>query len=111
VHRRLFNPWSIAFLPDGRILAIETSGGLRLLDTAGRPQWYITGLPIFSKRAQQPLDVVPDKDFARTRIIFFLYRVPPKEAGDIGTREEDFRFITLKSKWSAAAGCRPMTRA
>jgi glucose/arabinose dehydrogenase len=87
----LFNPWSIAFLPDGRMLASETSRGLRLLDTDGRPQWYITGLPIdFSKRAQQLLDVVPDKDFARTRIIFFLYRVPPKEAGDVGTREEDF---------------------
>src|SRR5688572_32510885 len=40
-------------------------------------------------RFQQLLDVVPDKDFARTRTIFFLYRVPPKEAGDIGTREED----------------------
>jgi aldose sugar dehydrogenase len=87
----LANPWSIAFLPDGRLLASETNRGLRLFDKGGRPLWYITGLPLdFSKRAQQLLDVVPDKDFARTRILFFLYRVPPKEAGDIGTREEDF---------------------
>ena len=87
----LFSPWSFAFLPDGRILVSETSRGLRLLGKDGRPQWYIEGLPIdFSKRAQQLLDVVPDKDFARSRIIFFLYRVPPKEAGDIGRREEDF---------------------
>ena len=51
----------------------------------------MSGLPIdFSKRAQQLLDVVPDKDFARTRTLFFLYRVPPKEAGDIGKSEEDF---------------------
>jgi glucose/arabinose dehydrogenase len=84
------SPWSIAFLPDRRLLVSETNRGLRLLEKDGHALWYITGLPIdFSKRAQQLLDVVPDKDFARTRILFFLYRVPPKEAGDIGTREED----------------------
>jgi glucose/arabinose dehydrogenase len=86
----LFSPWSFAFLPDGRILVSETNRGLRLLGKDGRPQWYITGLPIdFTKRAQQLLDIVPDKDFARTRVLYFLYRVPPKEAGDVGTREED----------------------
>ena len=86
----LFGPWSFAFLPDGRILVSETNKGLRLLAKDGKPIRYIQGLPIdFTKRAQQLLDVVPDKDFARTRTIFFLYRVPPKEAGDIGTREED----------------------
>ena len=86
----LFGPWSFAFLPDGRILVSETNRGLRLLAKDGKPIRYIQGLPIdFTKRAQQLLDVVPDKDFARTRTIFFLYRVPPKEAGDIGTREED----------------------
>jgi glucose/arabinose dehydrogenase len=86
----LFSPWSFAFLPDGRILVSETNKGLRLLSKEGKPIRYIEGLPIdFTKRAQQLLDVVPDKDFARTRTIFFLYRVPPKEAGDIGTREED----------------------
>ena len=85
------NPWSIAFLPDGRLLVSEMNKGLRLLDRNGKPLWYISGLPIdFSKRAQQLLDIVPDKDFARTRVLFFLYRVPPKEAGDIGAREEDF---------------------
>jgi glucose/arabinose dehydrogenase len=84
-------PWSLAFLPDGRLLVSETNRGLRLFDKSGKPLWYISGLPLdFSKRAQQLLDIVPDKDFARTRTLFFLYRVPPKEAGDIGTREEDF---------------------
>ena len=85
------NPWSIAFLPDGRLLVSEMNKGLRLLDKNGKSLWYISGLPLdFSKRGQQMLDIVPDKDFARTRTLFFLYRVPPKEAGDVGKSEEDF---------------------
>jgi len=87
----LFSPWSFNFLPDGRIIVSETNKGWRIIEKDGRKGDYIAGLPLdFTKRAQQVLDVVPDHDFARTRVIFFLYRVPPKEAGDIGTREEDF---------------------
>ena len=84
------SPWSFSFLPDGRILLSETSKGLRIVEKNGRLGEHISGLPIdFSKRAQQLLDVIPDRDFARNRVIYFLYRVPPKEAGDIGTSEED----------------------
>ena len=57
------NPWSIAFLPDGRLLVSEMNKGLKLLDKNGKSLWYIGGLPLdFTKRAQQLLDVVPDKD-------------------------------------------------
>src|SRR4029453_12262393 len=74
------SPWSFSFLPDGRILVSETSRGLRIVDKSGRLGEHISGLPIdFSKRAQQLLDVLPDRDFARNRTIYFLYRVPPKE--------------------------------
>ena len=87
----LFSPWGFSFLPDGRILVSETGKGLRLLDKNGRGGEYIAGLPIdFSKRGQQLLDAIPDKDFTNSRVIYFLYRVPPPEAGDIGRREEDF---------------------
>ena len=87
----LFSPWSFSFLPDGRILVSETARGLRIVDKNGRVGEYISGLPLdFSKRAQQLLDSIPDKDFASNRVIYFLYRVPPKEAGDIGKSEEDF---------------------
>jgi glucose/arabinose dehydrogenase len=87
----LFSPWSFSFLPDGRMLVSEMNKGLRIVGKDGRPGEYISGLPLdFTKRAQQLLDSFPDKDFTRTRTIFFLYRVPPKEAGDVGRREEDF---------------------
>jgi aldose sugar dehydrogenase len=80
----LFSPWSFSFLPDGRMLVSETARGLRIVDKNGRLGEYISGLPIdFSKRAQQLLDSIPDKDFASNRVIYFLYRVPPREAGDV----------------------------
>ena len=87
----LFSPWAFSFLPDGRILVSEMNKGLRIVDKDGRASHYVSGLPIdFTRRAQQLMDVIPDKDFPRTRVLYFLYRVPPPEAGDIGRREEDF---------------------
>lgn len=88
----LDRPWSLAMLPDGRMMVAETARGIRIIErdgTAGAP--ISEGLPIdFSKRAQQLLDTIPDRDFASNRTIYFLYRVPPPEAGDIGDSEEDF---------------------
>jgi glucose/arabinose dehydrogenase len=87
----LRRPWSFSVLSGGRFLVSETSRGLRIVEKDGRLGELIAGLPIdFSKRAQQLLDSIPDKDFDQNRVIYFLYRVPPPEAGDIGTREEDF---------------------
>jgi glucose/arabinose dehydrogenase len=79
-------------LPDGRMMVAETGRGIRIIERDGKAGPPITqGLPIdFSKRAQQLLDTIPDRDFARNRVIYFLYRVPPPEAGDIGAGEEDF---------------------
>ena len=69
----LFSPWGFSFLPDGRILVAESNRGLRIVDKDGRKSDYVSGLPIdFTKRAQQLLDTIPDKDFARNRTIYFL---------------------------------------
>src|SRR5262245_45242632 len=88
---RLERPWPIAVLPDGRRPVSEPTRGLRLIERNGKVGDPITkGLPLdFSKRAQELLDSIPDKDFARNRTIYFLYRKPPPEAGDIGKAEED----------------------
>src|SRR4029450_5137418 len=72
-----------------------------IIDKNGRLGAPIAGLPLdFSKRAQVLLDSVPDRDFARNRVIYFVYRKPPKEAGDIGAREEDFPFHYPDLEWA-----------
>jgi len=88
----LDRPWSLAFLPDGRMLVSETASGLRIVERDGtRGEPITAGLPIdFSNRAQQLLDAIPDRDFARNRTLYLLYRTPPPAAGDIGEGEEDF---------------------
>ena len=86
------NPWSLAFLPDGRMLVSETNRGVVIIGRDGKIGEPITkGLPLdFSKRGQELLDSVPDRDFARNRTIYLLFRKPPPEAKDVGKNEEDF---------------------
>ena len=74
----------------------------------GKPIRYIPGLPIdFSKRAQQLLDIVPDKDFARNRApssscIAFRPRRPATSARAKKTSPS----TTRRSRWSDAASFR-----
>ena len=86
------NPWSLAFLPDGRMLVSETNKGLVIIGKDGKVGEPITkGLPLdFGKRGQELLDSVPDRDFARNRTVYLLFRKPPPEAKDVGKDEEDF---------------------
>ena len=63
----LENPWSIAFLPDGRKLVTERPGRLRLIKADGRldPQ-PITGLPPIADVGQGGLlDVVLHPDYPK----------------------------------------------
>ena len=81
----LEHPWSLAFLPDGRMLVTERPGRLRLITADGRLQPHpIGGLPAIAASGQGGLlDVVPHPDFARNRWIYFSY--VEAGAGGIGT--------------------------
>ncbi len=84
----LVNPWSLAFLPDGRMLVTERPGRLRLVSSDGRTvSPAITGVPAVDAVGQGGLfDVALAADFATTRRVFLSYAEPGSgaEAGRNG---------------------------
>ncbi|MCC6946517.1 MAG: PQQ-dependent sugar dehydrogenase [Bradyrhizobiaceae bacterium] len=73
----LENPWSIAFLPDGRKLITERPGRLRILDKDGKLSDPVAGVPDVAAVGQGGLlDVALAPDFANSRRIYFSYAEP-----------------------------------
>jgi glucose/arabinose dehydrogenase len=81
----LENPWSVAFLPDGRMLVTERAGRLRLVGQDFRldPK-PISGLPDVVSQGQGGLfDVVLHPEYAQNGWIYWSYNAPG--AGGWGT--------------------------
>ncbi|MEO7405347.1 MAG: PQQ-dependent sugar dehydrogenase [Burkholderiales bacterium] len=77
----LENPWSLAFLPDGRTLVTERPGRMRVINRDGTLGAPIANMPAVVARGQGGLlDVVLDPQFATTRTIYFCF----SEAGSGG---------------------------
>ena len=77
VARGLSHPWSLAFLPSGRMLVTERPGRLRIVTRNGGVGAPVRGLPRIAVSGQGGLlDVVADPDFARNRTIFFSFSEP-----------------------------------
>lgn len=75
----LEHPWSLAFLPDGRLLVTERAGRLRVIerDAAGRSALRpeaVEGLPAVWAEGQAGLfDVLVDADFANNALIYLSF--------------------------------------
>jgi glucose/arabinose dehydrogenase len=70
----LVHPWSLAFLPDGRILVTERPGRMRIVTREGRLSPPLAGVPRVHAAGQAGLlDVLLDRDFARNHTIYFCY--------------------------------------
>ena len=78
----LASPWSLAFLPDGKMLVTEYRGTMRIVTKEG-VHTGVEGVPPVKAVAAQGLhDVVLDPDFAHNRFIYFsFFAPPPGEAG------------------------------
>ena len=77
VARGLEHPWSLAFLPDGRMLVTERPGRLRVVTRDGRVSEPVAGVPEVQARGQGGLlDVLPSPSFASDRTIFLSYAAP-----------------------------------
>jgi len=74
VARDLKNPWSLAFLPDSRMLVTERPGRLRIVDGQGKLSEPIKGLPRIAARGQGGLlDVALGPDFAQSRLVYLSF--------------------------------------
>jgi aldose sugar dehydrogenase len=74
VARGLEHPWSLAFLPDGRMLVTERPGRLRMVSAKGELSQPLAGLPkIFARGQGGLLDVLLDPNFAGNRMIYLSF--------------------------------------
>ena len=73
----LQNPWSLAFLPDGRMLVTERPGQMRIVGSDGSVSAPIAGVPEVHARGQGGLlDVAVSPNFADDKLIVFSYAEP-----------------------------------
>ena len=70
----LEQPWSLAFLPDGRMLVTEKAGRLRLVSQGALDPKPVTGLPDVTVHGQGGLqDVVLHPEFSKNQLVYFSY--------------------------------------
>lgn len=73
----LSHPWSLAFLPEGRMLVTERPGRMRIVEKDGKTSAPLDGVPkVFARGQGGLLDVILDRDFAHNRTIYFSYAEP-----------------------------------
>src|SRR5512134_1566868 len=67
----LEHPWSLAFLPDGRMLVTERPGRLRIVAPGGALSAPVAGVPAVDAQGQGGLlDVLLDPRFAENSTIY-----------------------------------------
>jgi glucose/arabinose dehydrogenase len=72
--RGLEHPWSLAFIPDGRMLVTERPGRMRLVARDGKLSAPLGNVPKVVARGQAGLlDIALDRDFANNRTLYFCY--------------------------------------
>ncbi|TDK23353.1 PQQ-dependent sugar dehydrogenase [Luteimonas aestuarii] len=77
----LENPWSIAFLPDGRMLVTEHPGRLRVIEDGKLHEAPVEGLPpIFHSGQAGLFEVLPARDFAESGVLYLSFAHGDKDA-------------------------------
>lgn len=78
----LDHPWSLAFLPDGRMLVTERPGQLRLVVDGRLQAAPVSGVPtVFEKGQGGLLDVVLHPNYANNGWIYLSYAAPADDGG------------------------------
>lgn len=84
VAKGLENPWSLAFLPDGRMLVTERPGRMRVVAQDGTLGPPLPGLPPVAAGDEGGLlDVALDPAFASNRTLFWTFSEPSEGAAEL----------------------------
>jgi glucose/arabinose dehydrogenase len=99
----LDTPWSLAFLPDGRMLVTERPGRMRIIERDGRLGPPLRGLPPVQAQGEGGLMAIAlDPQFATNRLVYWSYSEPAAEgAGAASTavaraRLEDSQLVDVQ---------------
>lgn len=84
VAKGLEMPWSMAFLPDGRVLITERPGRMRVVTLDGRIGPPLEGLPDIAVFGEGGLmDVAVDPLFSSNRLIYWSYAEPAETTREV----------------------------
>jgi glucose/arabinose dehydrogenase len=88
----LEHPWSLAFLPDGRMLVTERPGRLRVIKNGVLEKRPVEGLPEVTEHGQGGLhDVVPHPKFAENQLLYLAYAARGRDG--VGTELARARLV------------------
>jgi glucose/arabinose dehydrogenase len=89
----LEHPWSVAFLPDGRMLVTERAGRLRVVKDGKLEPKAVEGLPEVTPHGQGGLhDVVLHPDFQKNGLVYLAYAA--RGADGVGTELARGKLVT-----------------
>jgi aldose sugar dehydrogenase len=98
VTKGLNQPWSMAFLPDGRILITERPGRLRIVRNGVLDPTPVPGVPqVAASGLAGLMDLALHPRFMENQLVYFTYHKPNPAGGNAGV-------ITLgRGKWDGSA--------
>ncbi len=89
----LENPWSLQFLPDGRLLVSERPGRIRIVGKDGKLSLPVSGVPKVHAQGQGGLlDIRLAPDFQTSGTLFLSY-AEPRDGGQSGTTVARARLV------------------
>lgn len=101
----LDHPWSVAELPDGRLLVTERAGRLRLIENGVLAAEPVAGVPTVLAEGQAGLfDVLPDRDFASNGLLYLSFAAGSGEANStnlVRARLDRRKLVELKTLFVA----------
>ncbi len=75
----LNRPWSMVFLPSGKMIVTEVPGRLRIISADGTVSDAIKGMPAVRAFGSRGLnDIILDPEFEKNRVIYFSYHAAPE---------------------------------